>query len=119
VVDKISAETTKEATDITPVQLELWRESYTCTSEEVDTVLAEATSSPTATASATAEPLDESVPVDLQAEMAYCDMRQFAKNEGLSFREVESEARTYMAEKALPGRKRWSTSGFLLTSTVI
>jgi hypothetical protein len=99
VVDKIAAEITNEGTDITPVQLELWREGYTCSSEEVDTVLAGTPSSPTPTASATAEPFDESVPVAIQAEMAYCDMRQYAKKEGLSFQEVESEARTYLAEE--------------------
>jgi hypothetical protein len=31
--------------------------------------------------------------------MAYCDMRQYTEKEGLSFRQVESEARTYMAEE--------------------
>jgi hypothetical protein len=90
---------TKEGTDITSVQVLLLREGYTCSSEEVDTVLAGTPSSPTATASATAEPFDESVPVAIQAEMAYCDMRQYAKKEGLSFQEVESEARTYMVEE--------------------
>src|SRR5215203_1352806 len=92
-------ELTEEATDITSVQVLLWREGYTCSSEEVDAVLAGETSSPKPTASATAEPFDESVPVAIQAEMAYCDMRQYAKKEGLSFQEVESEARTYLAEE--------------------
>jgi hypothetical protein len=92
-------ELTKEGTDITSVQVLLLREGYTCSSEEVDTVLAGTPSSPTPTASATAEPFDESVPVEIQAEMAYCDMRQYAKKEGLSFQEVESEARTYLAQE--------------------
>jgi hypothetical protein len=92
-------ELTEEATDITSVQVLLWREGYTCSSEEVDTVLAGTPSSRTPTASATAAPFDESVPVEIQAEMAYCDMRQFAQKEGLNFRQVESEARTYMVEE--------------------
>jgi hypothetical protein len=95
----IGPELTKVGTDITSVQVLLSREGYTCSWEEVDAVLAGTPSSPTPTASATAEPFDESVPVAIQAEVAYCDMRQYAKKEGLNFQEVESEARTYMAQE--------------------
>jgi hypothetical protein len=89
--------------EVTSIQEDLLAEGYTCTPEEVQEVAAaqsaSASAGSTAQASATTEPFTESVPVAIQAEMAYCDMKQFAKNEGLNFRDVEAEARTYMAQE--------------------
>ena len=38
VLEKIN-ERAEEGTDVTPLQIELWREGYTCTPEEVDRLL--------------------------------------------------------------------------------
>jgi hypothetical protein len=96
------ADAPKDA-EVTSIQVELLAEGYTCTPEEVQEMAASqsvsASAGSTGQASATTEPFTESVPVAIQAEMAYCDMKQFAKNEGLNFRDVEAEARTYMAQE--------------------
>jgi hypothetical protein len=89
--------------EITSIQVDLLAEGYTCTPKEVQKVAASqspsASAGSTAQATATTEPFTESVPVALQAEMAYCDMQQYAKKEGLNFRDVEAEARTYMVQE--------------------